>query len=96
MRREANFGNVITKILRKSKREERGMMWQKEKKFNCSNTIAEIRREKKFAFVTIQLPKYERNNKNGNLEFRQPCCQNLEKFGAHKKRELVEGGEKIW
>lgn len=26
----------------------------------CSNTIAEIRREKKIAIVTIQLPKYER------------------------------------
>ena len=35
-------------------------------------------------------------SKKRNLKFQQPCCQNLEKFGAHKKRELVEGGEKIW
>jgi len=54
MRRNTNFGNAIIKILRKSKREKRGMMWQRGKKKNCGNTIAEIRREKIFAIVAIQ------------------------------------------
>ena len=33
-------------------------------------------------------------NKKRNLKFWQPCCQNLE-IGAHKERELVEGGENL-
>ena len=46
------------------------MMCQREKKKkNCGNTIAEIRREKKFTIVAIQLSKYERNSKKRNLEF---------------------------
>ena len=55
MRRDANFSNVITEILRKSKkREERDMMCQREKKKkNCGNTIVEIRREKIFAIMAI-------------------------------------------
>ena len=71
-------------------------MIERKKKLNCGNTIVEIRRQKKFAIVTIQLPIYESNSKKRNLEVQQPCCRNLEKFRAHKKRELVEGGEKIW
>ena len=31
MRREANFSNTIDEILRKSRREEREMMWEREK-----------------------------------------------------------------
>ena len=56
MRRDANFSNVITEILRKSKkREERDMMCQREKKKkkNYGNTIVEIRREKIFAIMAI-------------------------------------------
>ena len=44
-------------------------MIEKEKK-NCDNTIAQIRREKKFPILTTELPKYERNSKKKNLEFR--------------------------
>ena len=62
MRREVNFGNTIAEILRKSRREEREMMWQiykrekgilvmklpkKKKNLNCGNWIAKIRGLKK-------------------------------------------------
>ena len=43
---------------------ERDMMWQKgrREKKNCGNIIVKIRREEKFAIVTIQLPKHERKS----------------------------------
>ena len=59
MRREAKFGNTNAKILRKSRREEREMMWQMwerekgisamilQKKKKKRNWIAEIGRLKK-------------------------------------------------
>ena len=62
MRRDFNFGNTIAEILRKSRREEREMMWQiykrekgilvmklpkKKKNLNCGNWIAKIRGLKK-------------------------------------------------
>ena len=49
MRRGANFGNTIVKILRKSKKEEREMMWRKweREKKNFDNGIAEICAQKK-------------------------------------------------
>ena len=44
-----NFGNTIAKIMRKSKREEREMMWRKweREKRNFGNGIAEIWAQKK-------------------------------------------------
>ena len=49
MRRKANFGNTIAEILRKSKREEREMMWRKweREKRNFGNGIVEISAQKK-------------------------------------------------
>ena len=46
MRRDANFDNVIAEILRKSKREERDMMWLRGKK----------------QIMAIPLPKLEERN----------------------------------
>ena len=66
------------------------------------------RKKKKKRIVAIQLPKLEERK---NLQLWQFSCRNmrgtvkrgtwnfsrnLENFGAHKERELVEGGDKLW
>ena len=79
MRRDANFSNVITEILRKSKkREERDMMCQREKK---KKRIVAIPLSKLGERKYLQLWKFNNNNKRN---FWQPCCQNL-KIGKRKK-----------
>ena len=88
MMRDVNFNNIIVEILIKSKSGERDMMWQKG------------RREKKKRIVGKKIC----NCGNSIVEtwekwwkeIHQHGCRNLGNFGAHKERELVEGGEKIW
>ena len=64
-------------------------MLERKKKLNCGNTIAKIRRGKKFAIVAIQLPKYERNSKKRNLEFQQK----FRKFWG-PQGERISGGRR--
>ena len=79
MRRDANFSNVITEILRKSKkREERDMMCQREKK---KKRIVAIPLSKLGERKYLQLWQFNNNNKRN---FWQPCCQNL-KIGKRKE-----------
>ena len=78
MRRDANFSNVITETLRKSKkREERDMMCQREKKKKIVAIPLSKLGERKY----LQLWQFNNNNKRN---FRQPCCQNL-KIGKRKE-----------
>ena len=80
MRRYVNFGNVIVEILWKKFVRVRRKTW-------C------VKEEKK----KKELWQFSCRNmrgtvKRGTWNFNR----NLENFGAHKERELVEGGDKIW
>ena len=74
-------------------REEKDMMCQREKK----NWIVAIPLPKLWERKNLQLWQFNCRNmkgtaKRGTWNF----SRNLENFGAHKERELVEGGDKIW
>ena len=55
MRREAKFGNTNAKILRKSRREEREMMWQMWEREKWISAMILQKKKKK----EIELPKLE-------------------------------------